>query len=88
MKYTVHYSVRFTREFETSETDPQVLNQIATWHARNAHGTRVEISQILPEGVPSQLRNDQPSQPHRTPPSAPPTGPKAPAGDQILAHVA
>ena len=81
MKYTAYYLLRRTVEFDLDEG--QDLAEMAHAHARRKSGAGpLEMVQILPEGVKSELGNDQP--PPRNPlPPGPPTGPLAPAVDQL-----
>lgn len=88
MKYAVYYNVPMRVEFDSEETDHENLFSQAQWYARNKSGAHVDIVQILPDGVPSQLLRDQPRGGDSGPQDSPPTGPKAPAGDQLLARTA
>lgn len=81
MKYTAYYLLRRTVEFNLE--DGQDLPAMALAYARQKSGAgHIEIVQILPEGVASELGNDRPKPPP-PPPPPPDPGPLAPAVDQM-----
>lgn len=92
MKYTVHYTVRKTVDLVTEgKPGHDQLRSMALWKAKNAErGFPVKLEQILPEGVKSDLGDDQPPDPNgpTRPLPPPPMPPLGSAGDLMLARAA
>lgn len=87
MKYTVHYKVPMSLEFESDAEDHANLTSHALWWARNKSGAHVELVQVLREGEQSGCGKWPPESP-RGPVPPPPSGPSSGAGDQMLQRAA
>jgi hypothetical protein len=90
MRFTAHYNLRYTVEFGAETTDPIELKKLAEWFCKNKSGRAdIELVQVLPEGVPSELLRDNPQPPEPTRPlPPPPMPPLGGAGDQMLQRAA
>jgi hypothetical protein len=92
MRYVVHYITRSTVVLDCiGKPSHEDLRAKALWQAKNHAGRPdVELVQILPEGVASELLNDlPPERPDPPPLPKPPAPPGTPhAGDKMLARAA
>jgi hypothetical protein len=92
MRYVVHYNTRHTVVLDcVGKPSHEDLRARAVWQAKNHSGRAdIELVQVLPEGVPSELLKDKPPEPPEPPtlpkPPAPPGTPHS--GDLMLARAA
>lgn len=92
MRYVVHYIVRNTVVLDCiGKPSHEDLRSRAVWQAKNHAGRPdIQVVQVLPEGVASELLNDKPREPDPPPPTPkPPAPPGTPhSGDLMLARAA